>query len=148
MHGARQMSSAQVSPTTQGSVAVHMVSCGSSHTPPPGAGRQVAPIQSFDVAHWAWHVPNAQMSVPLQSLLIEQPDARLVGGGVLLQLAAVKTAPSATGRARIHASRVFLARVQCRFEFIVTTPRLDSNFASRDHGAGRIARRTSPLVRS
>lgn len=140
MHGARQMSSAHVSPTTQGKLPEHMTSCGSSHTPPPGAGRQVAPIQSFDVAHCAWHVPNAQISVPLQSLLIEHPFATPVGGGVLLQLAAATRAPSAKRKLRTHTGRGFLVRVERRFEFMVTTPGPGSRFASKEHGACGIAR--------
>jgi hypothetical protein len=97
--------------------------------------------------HSSWHLPNAQIRFPLQSLLIEQPAATLDGAGVLLQLAAVKTAPIAKGRARIHAERAPAVRVQRCFVFIVTTPPCDSKFASKEHGAGRIARRASPLVR-
>jgi hypothetical protein len=105
-------------------------------------------MQSRDVSHATWHLPNAQMRFVAQSLLIEQPSATLDGGGVLLQLEALMTAPSAKGRPRIHAERAPTARVQRRFVYIVTNPFIGFEICFKEHGAGRIARRASPLVRS
>jgi hypothetical protein len=61
------------------------------------------------------------MSLPSQSLLSWQGAAALVGGVVLLQLAAVERAQSAKGRPRIHIERAFVAGIQRRFESIVIT---------------------------
>jgi hypothetical protein len=54
--------------------------------------------------HCSWQLPNAQMSFPAQSLLIEHPWAICEGGGVLLllQLAPAASAATANGRPRIR----------------------------------------------
>jgi hypothetical protein len=87
-------------PVLQGDVAVHELSLVSSQILLAPTEAQSSPAgQSRDAVHWSWQSENTQTSGEAQSVLSEQPWARVAGDLLLLQPeAAVDAIASVTGR--------------------------------------------------
>src|SRR5579872_88641 len=80
-------------------VLAQVASSGSWHTPVVPDRTQRSPVaQSRDCLHSLWHRPNAQMRLPLQSLLIEHVWSR-PADPELLQLATATAAAAPTASA-------------------------------------------------